>query len=85
MLSAVDQPDAKRWLSRFRLAKRASDAARRRRPKPTADESLVRALEMMALADERGIRKPPGIPAEDLAVYRQWGRLCSSYVKAAQE
>jgi hypothetical protein len=80
----VDHADAKRWLSRFRLAERVSDEARRRRPKLTADESLVRALEMMALADEHGIRKPRGIPAEDLAVYQQWGRLCSPYVRAAQ-
>ncbi len=77
----MDHADAKRWLSRFRLAEQVSDDARRRRPKPTADESLVRALEMMALADEHGIRKPRGIPAEDLAVYLRWGRLCSHYVR----
>jgi hypothetical protein len=74
--------DPKHWLARFRLAERVSDEARRQQPVPSADESLTRALEMMALADERGIRKPPGIPAEDLAVYRQWGRLCAPYVRA---
>jgi hypothetical protein len=82
-LEVMADLDHKHWLSRFRLAERVSDDARRRRPRPSADESLTRALEMMALADEHGIRKPPGIPAEDLAVYRQWGRLCAPYVSAA--
>ena len=74
--------DPKHWLERFRLAERVSDEARRQRPIPSADESLTRALEMMALADEHGIRKPPGIPTEDLAMYRQWGRLCAPYMGA---
>lgn len=75
--------DAKHWPSRFRLAEHASAAARRRRPLPTADESLSRAFEMMALAEESGIRKPLQIPSEDLAMYRQWGRLCAPYLPRA--
>jgi hypothetical protein len=76
--------DPKHWLLRFQLAQRASDEARKRRPKPSADESLTRALEMMELANEHGLQKPRGIPAEDLAVYRQWGRLCAPYMSAAR-
>ena len=78
----MEDADPKHWLARFRLAERVSDDARRRRPLPSADESLVRALEMMALADERGLLKPSGIPAEDLTVYRQWGRLCAPYARS---
>jgi hypothetical protein len=79
----MDHADPKHWLSRFRLAQRMSDDVRRRAPKLSADESLTRALELMALADECGVRRPGGIPAEDLTVYEQWGRLCAPYVRAA--
>lgn len=78
----MQDADPKHWLARFRLAQRVSDDARRSRPLPSADESLARALEMMALADEHGILKPSGIPTEDLAVYQQWGRLCAAYARA---
>lgn len=68
--------DPRHWLNRFRLAQRVSDDARRSRPLPSPDESLTRALEMMALAEEHGVAKPAGISQEDLDVYRRWGQLC---------
>jgi len=80
----VSSPDVKHWVNRFRLAEQVSNEAKRSRPLPVPDDCLTRALEMMQLAEESGIRKPAGIPDEDLVVYQRWGRLCAPYVRAAR-
>ncbi|MBI4704350.1 MAG: hypothetical protein HY744_24870 [Deltaproteobacteria bacterium] len=72
----ASKADLVHWVRRYDVAERRAAAERGARPWLSPDESLERALELAALAEETG-RHPSagGVPEEDLAVYAVWSRL----------